>query len=180
MSTIDVPIGTDVLVRAESDRKLREPVRIKAPAVRETGAVVPEQSVQLAADAMSFQVDLNNVVRTLDFVFEFNDEDNVRGRRHVRIRPVDDLPPRFEGDVGLGVVLRKPRARGAEAKAVLGTVADGFLITPDALLPFLGQIRDDHGLTRVGWLFEVEPVDVELVGAGKDTKEKLPTLVLGG
>src|SRR5260370_24702936 len=34
MSTIDVPIGTDVLVQAESDRKLREPVRIKAPTLR--------------------------------------------------------------------------------------------------------------------------------------------------
>jgi hypothetical protein len=180
LSTIDVPIGTDLVVKAQTDRKLREPVRIKAPAGREPGAVVPDQTVMLAEDGQSFQVDFRNVVRTLDFFFEFNDEDNVRGRRHIRIRPLDDLPPRFEGDVGLGVILRKPRARGADARATQGTAADGFLITPDALLPFIGQIRDDHGLTRVGWLFEVEPVDIELISSGKDSKDKLPTLVLGG
>jgi hypothetical protein len=180
VSTIDVPIGTDLALRAEADRKLREPVRMKAPGSKDTGAIVPDNTVQLAADGMGFQVEFSNIQRTHDFLFEFNDEDNVRGKRHIRIRPVDDLPPRFEGDVGLGVVLRKPRARGAEARAVQGTAADGYLITPDALLPFLGQIRDDHGLTRVSWVFEVEAVDVELVGAGKDSKEKLPTLVLGG
>jgi hypothetical protein len=180
VSTIDVPIGTDLVLRAQSDRKLREPVRMKAPGGKATGAIVPDNTVQLAEDGMGFQVEFTNIARTHDFVFEFNDEDNVRGRRHVRIRPVDDLPPRFEGDVGLNVVLRKPRARGAEARAVQGTAADGYLITPDALLPFLGQIRDDHGLTRVSWVFEVEAVDIELVGAGKDSKDKLPTLVLGG
>ena len=175
-----MPIGADLVLRAEADRKLREPVRMKAPGTKDTGAIVPDNTVQLAADGMGFQVEFSNIQRTHDFLFEFNDEDNVRGKRHVRIRPVDDLPPRFEGDVGLGVVLRKPRARGAEARAVQGTAADGYLITPDALLPFLGQIRDDHGLTRVSWVFEVETVDVELVGAGKDSKDKLPTLVLGG
>ena len=180
MSTLDVPIGTNLTLHAEADRKLREPVRIKAPALLDAGAKVPDQSVQLSADGMSFHVDFQNIGRTLDFIFEFNDEDNVRGRRHIRIRPVDDLPPSFEGDLGLGLVLRKPRARGADSKAVQGTAADGFLITPDALLPFVGQIRDDHGLTRVGWLFDVEPVDIELISTGKDKKDKLPTLVLGG
>jgi hypothetical protein len=180
LSTIDVPIGTNLVVHAETDRKLRAPVRIKGPPVRDAGIVVPDQTVQLGSDNQSFAVEFTNVARTLDFLFEFTDEDNVRGRRHVRIRPVDDLPPSFEGDVGLAVILRKPRARGADAKSVAGSAADSFLITPDALLPFVGQIRDDHGLTRVGWLFEAEPVDVELIGPGKDTKEKLPKLVLGG
>jgi hypothetical protein len=183
LSTIDVPIGSDVVVHAETDRRLREPVRMKAPAARDArdaGVVVPDQTVLLGSDRQSFQVDFQNVVRTLDFIFEFNDEDNVRGRRHIRIRPVDDLPPAFEGDVGLGVILRKPRARGTDAK-VQGTAADAFLITADALLPFVGQISDDHGLTRVGWMFDVEPVDIELIGpAGKDTKDKVPTLVMGG
>ncbi len=181
LSTIDVPLGTNLVVRAETDRTLRAPVRIRAAPGRETGALVPTEAVVLGEDGRSFAVALRDVVRTLDFVFEFFDEDNVRGRRHVRVRPVDDLPPRFEGDAGLGVVLRKPRARGADAKAVQGTAADGFLITPDALVPFVGLVRDDHGLTRLGWLYEVEPVDVELISsAGKDKKDKLPVLVLGG
>jgi hypothetical protein len=180
LSAIDVPLGTDLVVRAEADRRLREPVRIVAPATRDAGSVVPDQSVELQTDRQTYQVSFKNVVRTLDFYFEFHDEDNVRGRRRIRIRPVDDLPPSFEGDVGLGVVLRKPRARGADSKSIQGTVADSFLITPDALLPFVGQIRDDHGLTRVGWLFDVEPVDVELIGPAKDGKDRVPKLVLGG
>jgi hypothetical protein len=181
LSTIDVPIGTDLVVRAQTDRKLRRPVRIKPPATRDAGALVPElESVLVGDDEQSFTVAFQDVKRTYDFLFEFHDEDNVRGQRHVRIRPVDDLPPSFEGDVGLSVVLRKPHARGTDPKSVQGTAADGFLITPDALLPFVGQIRDDHGLTRVGWQFEAEPVDIELIGPAKGSKEKLPTLVLGG
>lgn len=180
LSTIDVPIGTNLTVRGEADRKLLAPVRIKAPPAHEAGVIVPDQSVVLKEDGQTFEIEFRDVVRTLDFIFDFNDEDNVRGRRHIRIRPVEDLPPSFEGDVGMGVVLRKPRARGADAKTIQGSAADSFLITPDALLPFVGQIRDDHGLTRVGWLFEAEPVDIELVGPGKDSKERLPTLVLGG
>jgi hypothetical protein len=180
LSTIDVPLGTDLVVRAEADRKLRKPVRIVAPAARDAGSLVPQEEIALGSDGQTFEVAFKKVARTLDFIFEFNDEDNVRGRRRIRIRPVDDLPPSFEGDVGLGVVLRKPRARGADQKSIQGTVADSFLITPDALLPFVGQIRDDHGLTRVGWLFDVEPVDVELIGPAKDAKDRVPKLVLGG
>ncbi len=179
LSTIDVPLGTSLVVRAQTDRKLRAPVRMKAPPARDAGVIVPDQTVQLGSDGQSFTVDFTNVVRTLDFIFEFTDEDNVRGRRHIRIRPVDDLPPSFEGDVGLGVVLRKPRPR-RRREVGPGGAADSFLITPDALLPFVGQIRDDHGLTRAGWLFDVEPVDVELIAAGKDSKDRLPKLVLGG
>src|SRR5204862_256838 len=126
----------------------------------------PDQTVRIGDDGQSFSVDFKNVVRALDFMLEFNDEDNVRGKRHVLIRPVEDLPPKFESDVGLGVALRKPRARPGD-KAGAGAMPDGYLITPSAILPFLGTVRDDHGLTRVGWLFEVDPVDVDLFGASK-------------
>jgi hypothetical protein len=180
LSEIKVPVGTNLVIRAEADRKLREPVRMKPPPGLDKGGSVPDQSILLSGDGQSFEVALGSVVRTLDFIFEFNDEDNVRGQRHVRILPDDDLPPKFENDViGLGVTLRKPRARGADAKAAQGTAADGYLITPDALVPFVGTIRDDHGLTRAGWIYELEPVDIELI-AGKDSKQKLPVLVLEG
>src|SRR5207253_4073858 len=68
LSTIDVPIGSDLVLHAQTDRKLREPVRMRAPVARDAGSVVPDQSVRLSADGQSFDVDFKNVVRMLDFV----------------------------------------------------------------------------------------------------------------
>ena len=50
-STIEVPIGSDLVVHAATDRKLQRPVRIEAPPSVETGAIVPDQIVHLADDA---------------------------------------------------------------------------------------------------------------------------------
>src|SRR5262249_7816084 len=52
ISTIDVPIGTDLVVKAVADRKLREPVRMRAPGVLGggVGALIPSETVKLTGD----------------------------------------------------------------------------------------------------------------------------------
>jgi len=45
-------------------------------------------------------------------------------------------------DVELQVVLRKPRFRAEPGKVAQGNPRR-FLITPDAMLPFKGTLRDD-------------------------------------
>ena len=179
LSNVDVPYGTDLVLRAETDRKLRSGLQITVPVVHDAGSAVPTEAVRLGDDGKSFYLPCKNVTRTLDFTVEFSDEDNVRGKRHVRIKPIEDLPPKFDSDVGLGVALRKPRARAID-KTGPGGMPDAYLITPNAILPFVGTIRDDHGLTRVGWLFEADPIDVELSGLSKALKDKVPTGLLTG
>jgi hypothetical protein len=76
--------------------------------------------------------------------------------------------------------LRKPRFKAEPGKAAQGNPADGFLITPDAAIPFKGTLRDDYGLTQASWVHEVEPIEIELVGSSGKDKDRLPTLLLQG
>lgn len=182
ISTVQVPIGTHLRLRAKVDRPLKEGIRLNAPAVVEDrGAIVPDVPVVLEEGGQAFSIALKNVAKTHEFVFEFNDLDNVKGRRRVKIQPIDDRPPEIF-EVELDVVLRKPRFRAEPGKgAAQSGAADGFLITPDAILPFkTGTLRDDHGLTRGDWIWEAEQVEFELIGQGPEKKDRLPTLVLQG
>jgi hypothetical protein len=178
LSTIEVPLGTDLVIRAETDRKLKEPVRLTSAANREAGFAAATGNPTLNPDGKGFELRLAHVERPVEFFFEYNDEDNVKGRRRVRVRPLDDQPPEVV-NVDLSVVLRKPRFKGDAGKAAPGGATDAFLITPDALLPFQGTVRDDHGLNRVGWTSEADPIDLELIG-GVGGKDRVPVLVLSG
>lgn len=178
-STVQVPLGTNLVVRAKTDRPLKDGIRMRAPAQTDDRvATVPNVPVVLAADGRHFSISLNNVVRPHEFIFEFNDLDNVKGRRRLRIQPIDDRPPEVL-DAELDVILRKPRFKAEPGRAV-SAGADGYLITPDALLPFKGTLRDDYDLTRAAWVHEVEQVEFELVGAVAGDKSKLPLLILQG
>ncbi len=180
-STIQVPLGTNLVVHARTDRPLKDGIRMRAPALSdERGATVPNVPVVLNGGGKHFTISMQNVVKPHEFVFEFHDLDNVKGRRRLRIQPLDDRPPEIL-DVELEAVLRKPRFKSEPGRGPTGAGADGFLITPDALLSFKGTLRDDYGLTRTAWIHEVEQVEFELVGAGLGEKsDKLPTLVLQG
>jgi hypothetical protein len=177
-SIVQVPFGTDLVLTAEADRELKDTIRMRRPtASEERGAVNPEGSVALEADRKTFSVAFGNVKKSIEFDFEFYDLDNVKGKRRIIIRPNDDRTPEVF-DVEMTKVLRKPRFKAEPGKAVQGTPADGFLITPDALVPFKGTLRDDYGLTAANWLYELEPVDIELVG--RTEKDRLPSLIVGG
>jgi hypothetical protein len=179
-STVQVPLGTNLVLKAKTDRPLKDGIRMRAPAQADDRiATVPSVPVILADDGRQFSISLQNVVRPHEFVFEFNDLDNVKGRRRLRIQPIDDRPPEVL-DAELDVVLRKPRFKAEPGRAV-SAGADGFLITPDALLPFKGTLRDDYGLTKAVWVDEVEQVEFELVGTASGANaDKMPLLILQG
>lgn len=179
-SIVQVPIGTNLILRAdiEPNRPLKEGVRVVAPdKFAETGAVVPEARVQLESPSR-FSLKINHVRKTHEFDLEFFDQDNVKGRRRVLIRPIDDRPPELF-DVELEVVLRKPRFKQDPAKTSQGAAPEGYLITPDASLPIKGTVQDDYGLTRVQWLFEVEQIELELMGDVAPSKGKTHLMLRG-
>src|SRR5262249_46384063 len=93
-------------------------------------------------DDHTFQTEFPNVRTTLDFVFEFTDTDNVVGLRHVIIKPLDDTAP----DVDVQVeVVRKTN--------------QGFMVSPKAVIPFSGKVRDDHGLVSADYACTVTRMD---------------------
>jgi hypothetical protein len=181
-TTIDVPYGSNVTLKARLDRELKEGIRIRPPGAgqKEAGAIVPDRPVIRDADAKGYSVRFDNVVKMLDFVIEVHDLDNVGGKRRYRVRPIDDQPPEIIS-AELGAVLRKPRFKAEPGKTGAGLQIDGYLITPDALLPFNGTLRDDYGLTQANWLFETELVDVQLTGGAEGgVKDRTASLLLQG
>jgi hypothetical protein len=166
MSTIDVPYGASLTIKAKMDRPLKEEIRIRPPAggLKESGSLVPDVPVERAADAAGYSARFDNVTRTLDFLVEYQDEDGVRGRRRFRIRPVDDQPPELISPE-IAAVLRKPRFKAEPGRAAGGVSIDGYLITPDALVPFGGVDPFHLGQGVVVANDAAEAVDIQLTGA---------------
>lgn len=181
MTTIDVPTGSNVTLKARVDRALKPGIRIRPPGVggKDTPGVVPDVTVARDADGLGYSARFEKIVKMLDFNVEYHDEDNVKGMRRYRIRPVDDLPPEIVS-AEMGYVARKPRFKTDPGKSGGGLTIDGFLITPDALVPFNGALRDDYGLTRADWMFEAEMVDFQLAGDGASQKDRSGLLLAQG
>lgn len=167
-SAIDVPLGTNLTLNAIVDRPLKDGIRISpAGQLRDPGVVVPDNAVTRSPDGSGFSVRFDKIDRAMEFQFEFFDEDNVRGKRRVRIRPIDDQAPEIL-NFELGVVLRKPRFKDGLARSLTGTGAsEGLLVTPNAVLPFGGTVRDDIALTGIRWVYETQPITIE-AATGKD------------
>jgi hypothetical protein len=139
-SSIQVPAGTDLVIKAKTDKPLQMPDGVHFKPFKE-GAAKPEAAIE-QRDEQNFQVRFPNVTGPVEFFFEFTDTDKVVGRRHVEIRPIHDTPPEVDVQVE---VMRK--------------VNNAYMVTPQALVPFSGKVRDDRGLTAVEFSFTVERVE---------------------
>jgi hypothetical protein len=182
-TTIALPLGSSLQLHARVDRPLKSEVRLEAPANRKiNGSTTPVTAVAVDNDGLGFRTGFRHVSRPIEFEFQFFDHDGVKGRRHVVIEPLDDRGPQEVVPVELMVALRQPKAAGGAGRAPSPGLT-GFLVTPDAELPFKGTFTDEYGLTDVSWVWQVEEVPFELLGrlAGKkETKGKEGSLVLGG
>jgi hypothetical protein len=152
---IQVPLGTDIVLTATVDKSLRrrdeqagttDGVRILPP---RRGVAEVRAPIELL-DEHTFRTRFHNVRTTLDFVFEFTDTDGVVGLRHVVVKPQADTPPEVDAQVE---VIRKTN--------------QGFLITPFALVPFSGKVRDDHGLDEVNYVCTVTKLENQGEAGGR-------------
>jgi hypothetical protein len=144
-SRIDVPAGTNVVLRGKTDKQLRDADGIR---MRPREGSAPIRSPITRKDGQSFEVRFDNVMTPLDFVFEFTDTDNVVGQRHVMIKPTDDTPPDVDAVVE---VIRKSN--------------QGYLATANARIPFSGKLRDDHGLSEVTYAYTLLSVEGQMTAA---------------
>ncbi|HEX3314204.1 MAG TPA: hypothetical protein VHR72_04890, partial [Gemmataceae bacterium] len=173
-TSIDVPLGADLTIRARSDQELKDVIKIRPSSqTHEAGIIVPEEAIVVPdADNKGFSVAFTKIVRPMEFQFEYHDLDNVRGFRKMQIRPVDDQPPDI-ANFEIPTVLRKGKFKEGLQRSLAGGAADGFLITPKANLPVSGAVHDDVDLTKLVWAFETQPITIE-----KGTSEKDPGRVI--
>ncbi len=96
----------------------------------------------LADERRTFRLGIARVSQRLDFELELVDTENVVGRRHVIVQPSEDMGPEVE--VQLAVIRKTP---------------EGYKVTPSAMVPFEGWVRDDHGLDRVQYEFAYQAIE---------------------
>ena len=137
--------GTNVVLHGKTDKRLREADGIRMRPHEGNG---PIHARIAAKDAQSFEVRFDNITAPLDFEFEFTDTDDVIGRRHVMIKPIEDLPPDVDAVLE---VIRK--------------TSQGYLATPSARIPFSGKVRDDHGLNEVAYAYTLTSLDAQALAA---------------
>ena len=131
---MQVPIGTDVVIRADANKEL---VGVEVESALEdppTGPVPLELAGR--SERRSFEYVLEDFAEDTTLLFTLFDSDGIKSRQPLRLTlaAVADEPPELA--VGL---------RGL-----------GPAITPKARLPVEGRITDDHGLARTWFEYKID------------------------
>jgi hypothetical protein len=141
-TTLDVPAGTNVTLRATISKPLKQfAVTVEPKDQKAYRGEKPER-----ADDRSFTVRLPDVRREQRFKLIFEDSDEVVAERKIIIQPKDDTSPRVR-EFNPDEVIR--RGRGSE----------GHVIGVGCRILFKGRVLDDHGLSRVRYACRVTPAD---------------------
>jgi hypothetical protein len=139
-SKIILPFGTDVVLTGEVDKELAGPPRL-IPGAK---GIEQLKNEVVLLDGHRFQVRFDNVRSKLDFALEFTDTDNVTALRRVEIIPQPDLPPTVD-DFRVCDMIRR--------------TSQGYMVTPVALIPFSGIVKDDVALEGVEFAYTLVKLD---------------------
>src|SRR5205807_1414573 len=88
-SSVEVPAGTELVLKARTDKALQEGGVRFVPREGFPAFTAPIEQ----PDDHTFVTRLGKVTRPFDMVFEFIDTDKVKNQRHVIVRPVPDMRP---------------------------------------------------------------------------------------
>jgi hypothetical protein len=151
-SLIPIPAGSDLTLTGKVDKPLKADGLRVLPG--KPGALPVIVSLS-QTNPQAFELGFTGVTGVVDFVIEFTDTDEVVGRRRVEIRPALDTVPEVDVQVE---VMRK--------------VNQAYMVTPQALVPFSGKVRDDRGLNDVNYVYTSERVE-----EGVDARMQLARLL---
>lgn len=147
VSQFTLPAGTDVELIGQVDKELLSAVLY--PRVPKGAVASPPTPLELTGDKLGFRHRFANVNVEQDFDLELTDTDKVKSRRHIRIEPVKDGPPR----VNLMIDgIRK--------------TAQGYIVTPVAQIPFAGNVVDNAGIEKIDYVLTIQQLQsASTVGA---------------
>ncbi|MFL5342228.1 MAG: hypothetical protein ACJ8F7_18940 [Gemmataceae bacterium] len=143
-SRVEIPSGGDLVFHGEVDKELAE-VRIRFRTAAQKADKLDAGRVEIVPvhdDKKSFEKRFDNITRPIEFDFEFTDADNVKSIRHIVVQPTDDRTP--DVDVTVEVIRKTPQ---------------GYMCTPEAIIPFSGRVRDDVGLAKVEYTLSYTKVE---------------------
>jgi len=143
---VDKPLKSIKLVSMGAEKKPEVPVDPAAPpapvpAPEAAPAVLPEVTFEVQEKDKQrftlFTVRFDDIQRPINFAFQFTDENDIVGRRAITIDPTPDTAPKLTVKLDPAIAHRKG--------------PNGYMITPDALVPFTGNVQDDYGLSKVDY-----------------------------
>ncbi len=137
---VKVPGGTDVLISARANKNLGS---VKLVPGKNAQAPKTPKEIPFGGDAFKLQFD--DVRLEHSFTLVFVDEDGVTGTRAFKIKPIDDQPPE------LPEIKPHPSIRLVEK--------EGYMVTVDARVPFVGRVTDDNGLSVVQYAYNLEKIE---------------------
>ncbi|MGE3803265.1 MAG: hypothetical protein AB7K24_01185, partial [Gemmataceae bacterium] len=106
------------------------------------GSTVPA-AVITQPEPNVFRIRFENITTQLDFNVVFTDADDVTNERHIIVRPEADTPPGVE----------------VQIEHIRKTAQGHYLITPSAMIPFSGKVRDAQGLSAIEYQYGYTKVE---------------------
>jgi hypothetical protein len=151
-----LPIGTDVTIRARTNKPLRQ-VDLFHPDTKETETLTIDDQ---ATDRRQFEYRVRRLGDNLTLDVTLYDVDNVVTERPYRIfiAAVPDEPPRVD-----------VRLRGI-----------GTAVTPDVMIPLEGTIRDDYAVARTWFDAEIVRASTRADGSRSEMRIEEFPLQAGG
>jgi hypothetical protein len=148
VSQFSAPAGTDVVLTGQVDKELEKASYFSRTPLKDAPVeVIP---LELSTDRHAFQLKFPALSTEHDFDIELTDTDDVTSRRHVRIEPVKDAPPR------VNVLIEGVRKTG-----------QGYMVTPVALIPLVGTVADNSGIERVEYSLTVQLLETAATAAAQ-------------
>jgi hypothetical protein len=140
VSQFTVPAGSDVELSGQVDKPLEK----AAYRSRSTAKDTPIEAIELPLtdDKLGFHLRFPALTAEQDFDLEFTDTDNVVSRRHVRIEPIKDGPPR------VNVLIDGIRK-----------TSQGYMVSPIALIPVVGNVADNASIDKVEYSLTVQRLE---------------------
>lgn len=130
---MQLPQGTKVTIHCEANKDL---THVQVTQVRgDKATALPDIHLPESGDRRKFEVALPELMEETTLLFDLHDVDGIRGREPVRLTLAvipDDVP------------IVALRLRGISNA-----------ITPQARLPVVGDARDDYGLTRLWYEYQL-------------------------
>jgi hypothetical protein len=160
LSEVEVPHGSDLVLRAKSDKPLRK-AELQNRSPQPGGGSIPYGELlplALEQDGVTFVVTYPDLVKPHDIDLVFTDADGITSRRHVSIKIGPQPQPLVEAVVP---ILRK--------------TAQGIMVTPVANIPFEGTASLPEaglplgGIDNIEYVFGYQRIDPPAVIAARAT-----------
>jgi hypothetical protein len=148
VSQFSAPAGTDMVLTGQVDKDLQKAALRSRSGIKD--ALVEAIPLELTDDRHGFLIKFTALTAEQDFDIELTDTDDVTSRRHVRIEPVKDAPPR------VNVLIEGVRKIG-----------QSYMVTPVALIPFVGTLADNSGIEKVDYSLTMQRLETPATTAAQ-------------